>query len=49
MQLKRLTRAQKQLLAAQGMKPGFWQLLKEYPDKIAVKQRFTGEIKVVEK
>lgn len=49
MRVKRLTAAQKKLLSAQGMNPAFWQLLDELPNVIIIKQRFTGEIKAVEK
>ena len=49
MRPKRLTRTQKQLLSARGMRPVCWHLLQELPNVYICKHKITGEIKVIEK
>lgn len=49
MRPKRLTAAQKKLLSEQAINPALWQLLDDLPNTIIIKQRITGEIKVVQK
>lgn len=49
MRPKRLTRAQKKIISARGYNAICWHLLQELPNTIVIKQRITGEIKVVKK
>lgn len=49
MRARKLTRKQKELLSAQGMNPDQFQLFRDLPNSLIVKNKQTGEFIVIEK
>lgn len=43
------TKEQKAVMEKRGLKPAFWVVVNETPRSLIVKQRITGEFKVIDK
>ena len=43
------TREQKAVMEKRGLKPAFWVVVNETPHSLIVKQRITGEFRVIDK
>ena len=43
------TKEQKAVMEKRGLKPAFWAVVNETPRSLIVKQRVTGEFKVIDK